>query len=403
MKLGIYGGSYNPPHLGHMHAAVAAARYLELDHLLLIPAGIPPHKHLSAGTPAPEERFAMTSLMAEELSMLAGIPVTVSRIEIDREGKSYTADTLHFLREQYPDAELWLLMGTDMFLTFQDWRSPEEILSCTGLCAFGRSERDSEELFSVQRNYLTEHFPGARLETMSLPGLVEISSTELRMLLPQGKGEKYLSPQIFGYILRKRLYGTDLDLKRLTLGQLRPVALSCLHARRVRHVLGVEEEAVRLAEQYGADIEKARVAALLHDCTKRLDYSEQLELCVRFGVELDAWEKAEVKLLHAKTGAAMARHVFGADEAVCDAIRWHTTGRADMTLLEKVLYLADYIEPNRHFEGVDALRRAVYEDLDQGLELGLRMSIEEIEARGSPVHPDTLDAYNSIRKHKDHL
>lgn len=396
MKLGIYGGSYNPPHLGHLCAAVTAAKYLELDRLLLVPAGIPPHKELSEGAPGPEHRAAMTAFMAEESSMLSGIPVSVSHIEIDRAGKSYTADTLKLLREQNPDAELWLLMGTDMFLTFQNWRAPEEILSRAGLCAFGRSEKDSEELFAVQRKYLTERFADAKLATIALPGLVEISSTELRELLPQGKGEKYLMPQIYGYILREHLYGTGVDLKHLSLAQLRPIALSYLHARRVRHVLGVEEEAVRLAERYGADVDKARVAALLHDCTKRLELSDQLELCSRFGIKLDSLERAEVKLLHAKTGAAVAREVFGEEDSICDAIRWHTTGRANMTLLEKVLYLADYIEPSRHFEGVDTLRQAVYRDLDEGLRLGLQMSIEELEARGGPVHPNTLEAYHSL-------
>ena len=153
----------------------------------------------------------------------------------------------------------------------------------------------------------------------------------------------------------------------------------------------------RLAEKYGADVEKARVAALLHDCTKKLNLREQLALCEQYGIALDYLERHTLKLLHAKTGAALAREVFGADEAVCGAIRWHTTGRAGMTLLEKVVYLADYIEPNRNFEGVDKLRAAVYEDLDKGLELGLRMSIEEIEARGVPVHQNTRAAYEYLK------
>ena len=396
MKLGIYGGSFDPPHLGHLHAAISAARYLALDELLLIPAGIPPHKQLDE--PGAEHRAAMTELIAQQAALETHIPVRVSRMEIERGGKSYTADTVEALRERHPDDELWLLVGTDMFLTFQDWRRPEEILSYAGLCAFGRSEKDTEELFAVQRAHLAERFPGVRIATMALPNLVEVSSTELRAMLPRGGGARFLTPQVYGYILREHLYGTDLDLKRLTLEQLRPVALSYLKAKRVPHVLGVEEEAVRLAERYGADVHKARFAALLHDCTKKLDLDEQLALCEQYGVELDDLERVALKLLHAKTGAAIAREVFGAPRDVCDAILWHTTGRADMTLLEKVIYLADYIEPNRDFDGVDALRSAVYEDIDRGLELGLRMSIEEIEERGSPVHRNTREAYEYIKR-----
>ena len=398
MRLGIYGGSFNPPHLGHLRAAVAAAKELELDKLLLMPAGIPPHKQLSENAPDAEHRAAMTRFIAEQAALETKIPVKVSRMEIERGGKSYTADTLRALREQNPDDELWLLMGTDMFLTLQDWYQPEAILERAGVCAFGRHAADTAEQLAAQSAYLKERFPGARIQTMLLPELVEISSTELRALLPKGGGAKYLTPQVYGYILREHLYGTDLDLKRLTLEELRPVALSYLKAKRVRHVLGVEEEAIRLAERYGADVHKARVAALLHDATKKLELDEQLALCEQYGIELDELERVALKLLHAKTGAALAREVFGADEDVCGAILWHTTGRPDMTVLEKVIYLADYIEPNRDFDGVDELRRVVYEDLDRGLELGLRMSVEELQERGSPVHHDTREAYEYIKK-----
>lgn len=397
MKIGIYGGSFNPPHQGHLHAALSAAKYLNLDTMLLIPAGIPPHKQLASGSPTAEQRAEMARYMAEQTALEASIPVKVSTMEIERGGKSYTADTLLSLRAQYPDDELWLLMGTDMFLTFQDWYHPETILACAGLCAFGRSEADTEELFAVQRNYLTGRFPNARIVTMVLPNLVEISSTELRAALPSGGAERYLTPQVYGYILREHLYDTNLDLKHLTLDQLRPVALSYLKAKRVRHVLGVEEEARRLAEKYGADVYKARYAALLHDCTKRLNLENQLALCEQYHIELDDLERVALKLLHAKTGAAIAREVFGAPEDVCEAIRWHTTGKADMTTLEKVVYLADYIEPSRDFEGVDRLRAVVYEDLDRGMELGLKMCFDELRERCSPIHHDTQEAYDFIR------
>ena len=119
MKIGVYGGSFNPPHLGHMAAAESAAKYLGLDELLLIPAGIPPHKMLSADAAGADDRLAMTRLMGEQIALDTGVKVTVSDMEIARGGKSYTADTLRILHEEHPDDELWLLMGTDMFLTFQ--------------------------------------------------------------------------------------------------------------------------------------------------------------------------------------------------------------------------------------------------------------------------------------------
>lgn len=397
MKIGIYGGSFNPPHLGHMTAAIDAAVYLELDKLLLIPAGIPPHKVLAEETPTAEHRLAMVRLMGEQIALETKIEVEVSDMEMLREGKSYTADTVKKLHEAFPDDELWLFMGTDMFLTFQAWYKPEEIVKYAGICAFGRTEKDTEELFSVQREYLAEKFPQARIATMVLPNVVEVSSTELRRAIPALQGGRYLAPAVLGYILREHLYGTNLDLKRLTIQELRPVALSYLKAKRIPHVLGTEETAVKLAEKYGADVERARVAALLHDCTKRLSMEQQLALCGKYGIVLDELEQKALKLLHAKTGAAIARDVFGVDDEIYHAILWHTTGRKNMTLLEKVIYLADYIEPTRDFPGVEELRKTVWEDLDKGLLQGLTMTVEEMTEMGNPIHHNTLEARDDLR------
>ena len=159
-----------------------------------------------------------------------------------------------------------------------------------------------------------------------------------------------------------------------------------------------KRQLLRLLGQPSPDPEAARRAGILHDCTKYLDLAEQLKLCDEYGIVLDDLEQKAVKLLHSKTGAAIARHVYGAPDEVCDAIYWHTTGKADMTLLEKVLYLADYIEPSREeFPGLKELRRLAYEDLDQALLLGCRLTIEDMEERGVPVHTNTLQARDWLK------
>ena len=395
MKIGIYGGTFNPPHLGHVTAARAVFELLKLDLLLLVPDGQPPHKTLPPGSPTAEQRLEMTRLAGEQLGL--GERVRTLDLELKREGRSYTAETLRQLHQQYPEDELWLLMGTDMFLTLQAWREPGEILSLAGIAAFGRTEEDTEELFSVQRDYLYRTYPQARIFTLTIPGVVDVSSTELRTMLARGEGGNLLPPAVYGYILREGLYDTRADLKHLPLRTLRPVALSYLKHKRIPHVLGTEQEAIRLAERYGADVEKARVAALLHDCTKRLDMEEQLALCRQYGIRLDALEQQALKLLHAKTGAAIARDVFGVDDEIYRAIWWHTTGHAGMTLLEKIMYLADYIEPSRDFPGVDKLRAVCYKDLDEGLLMGLEMTIEEMTSMGNPVHHATIEARDALK------
>ena len=394
MKIGIYGGTFNPPHLGHMAAAQTAIAALNLDKLLLVPAAIPPHKALPQGTPAPEHRLAMVEKMADAMRLPA---VEVCPIELHRQGPSYTSDTLEEIRAQYPGAELWLLVGTDMFLTLHLWHQPEEIFRLAGVCAFGRTERDGEAVFAPQRDYLAHTF-GARLTTITLPGLVDISSTRLRELLGRGEGREYLLPAVYGYILMNRLYGTSADLKHLELPELRACSYSMMRAKRVPHVVGVEEEAAKLALRWGADPVLARRAGVLHDCTKYLELPEQLELCQTYGVELDELERQAVKLLHAKTGACIARAVFGEPDAVYQAIFWHTTAKADMTTLEKILYVADYMEPNRDFEGVERLRKLAYEDLDKALLLGVEMTIQEMEEKKRVIHPQTIQARDYLRE-----
>ena len=397
MKIGIYGGTFNPPHLGHLAAARTAVDVLSLDKLLIVPDAIPPHKELPEGTPAPRCRLAMAEKLADAL-LLPGV-AEVSPMELDRAGKSYTADTLAQLKEEYPGAELWLLMGTDMFLTLQYWREPEKILKLAGICAFGRSEQDGEELFAPQREHLNRAFPGAKLTTITLPGLVDISSTRLRELLARGEGADYLPPAVYGYILMNGLYKTCADLKHLAVPELRACSYSMVLAKRIKHIQGTEEEAVRLAKRWGADETHARRAGILHDCTKYLTGEEHLKVCERYQVPLDSLERAAPKLLHSKTGACIARHIFGEPDEVYEAIFWHTTAKADMTTLEKILYVADYMEPNRDFDGVERLRELAYRDLDSALLLGVETTIQEMRDRQLPVHSNTLQAQVWLREH----
>ena len=179
----------------------------------------------------------------------------------------------------------------------------------------------------------------------------------------------------------------------MTRQKLRDKAYSYLDKRRIAHVKGCEEEAVRLAQHYGADKDKASIAAILHDITKKCDYDEQLRLIRKYEIDCDEDELKCEKLLHAKTGAYLAKDKFGIDDDVFNAIAFHTTAKPDMTLLEKIIYLADYIEPTRDFEGVDQLRKLCYENIDEAMKLGLEMSLEEIESRGQIPYKDTFKAY----------
>ena len=194
---------------------------------------------------------------------------------------------------------------------------------------------------------------------------------------------------------------SELFYSDVELASLRKKAWQMLDEKRIPHVAGCEEEAVCLAQRWGESPSAAAAAAILHDVTKRLSAKEQLALVKQYEIVCDDALLASPKLLHAVTGAAVAKAEFKMPDAICSAIRWHTTGKPEMTLLEKIIYLADYIEPTRDFPGVEKLRKAAYEDLDSALALGLKMSLEEVSGGGVKPYIDTILAsqyYNEERK-----
>ena len=399
MKIGIYGGTFDPPHLGHMEAARVAMETLSLDRLLIIPDREPPHKDLTVEAASPQQRLAMAALMADGL----GPRAEASDLEICREGKSFTADTVEELHQAFPEDELWLLMGTDMFLTVQNWYQPERIFQYAGVAAFARHEEDTEELFAQQSKFLEETYH-ARTTVVPLPQVKEIASRDLRrMLASEWTGgnvdpAQYLWTPVYGYILREGLFGTKADLKQLSDKHLRAISYAMVKAKRLPHIQGTEETAAALAAFWGVSPEKGRRAAILHDCTKYWTLEQHLETCAKYGVELDELECVSVKLLHSKSAAALAQYVFAEPEEECRAISAHTTGKPGMTTFDKILYLADYMEPTRDFDGVEELRRLVWEDLDRAMILGLEMSIEDLKEKGATVHPNTWGTLEELRR-----
>ena len=380
MKIAIYGGSFNPPHCGHVEAARTIVDTLKPDKLLIIPASLPPHKELAENSPSPEERLRLAKLAFAEVP-----GAEVCNIEILREGKSYTADTLEQLKEIYPEAEFTLTMGTDMLLSFEEWYRFRFLLDNLTLAVFCRNEGEDA---AIQRHaqYLKAEY-GARIVCINHEPK-PMSSTDLRDMLPRRMGASMIPEEVYSRIIRKGLYGAKPELYWL-----REKSYAYLKPKRIPHVAGCESEAVKLAQFWGENPETAAEAGILHDITKKLLLPDQLILCEKYGIINDTFETENVKLLHAKTGAALAKDLFNISDEVYEAIRWHTTGKPDMNLLEKIIYMADYIEPNRDFEGVDKLRKLAYEDLDAAMELGLEMSLEDIRSYGNEPYVVTVEAY----------
>ena len=387
-RIGIYGGTFNPPHLGHIQAAKAAVQALDLTRLLLIPDNIAPHKELPPGSPAPEQRLEMLRLATQDAPELE-----VSDLELRREGVSYTFETVLALSEQYPEAQLFLLMGTDMFVSFDTWKNTDIILSHAALGVLCRGDKGEQEAIAQKAAQLTAG--GARVELVNNPVLA-ISSTQLRRLIAFDCAEPFLPKPVAEYIRQHGLYDSGANWKSLPMEQLEPIVVRLLNPNRVRHVLGCRDTAVELARRWGADETDAARAGMLHDITKALDGPLQLTVCQEYGKILDAFSRKYPKTLHALTGSLVAERIFGENPQVVEAIRNHTTGRAEMGLLETIIYVADYMEPNRDFPGVDRLRELAFSDIRAALKLGLEMTLEHLKNQGSEVSPQSREALDYL-------
>lgn len=388
MRIALYGGSFDPPHLGHLEAARTVMRELGPDKLLIIPANLPPHKALPAGSPSAEQRLCMCRMTFESVR-----GAEVSDLELRRPGRSYTADTVRQLLELYPGDRFILVVGTDMLLSFEHWNEFKFLLGSCALTAFPRENGERAELEEC----------AARLREMYSADVTVLdhaprpmSSSNIRAALPRRQGAQLLEGRTYETIVREGWYGALPELDWL-----RQRARELLTPKRARHTDGCESAAAALARRWGADEDTAAEAAILHDITKKLSAEEQLHLCAKYDKLCADTMRDYPQLLHAVTGAGYAKERFGVSDEVADAIRWHTTGRPNMTALEKIVYLADVTEPGRDFPGVDRLRELSFRDLDAAMALALEMSVENLRGRCQDVFPDTLAARDWYKSYKE--
>ncbi|MCL2446236.1 MAG: nicotinate (nicotinamide) nucleotide adenylyltransferase [Oscillospiraceae bacterium] len=302
LRLGFYGGSFDPPHVGHMAAAQFFARELQLDELLIMPAAQAPLR----GNPSVDAAHRL------ELCRRT-FDYPVCDIELQRIGASYTIDTVLQLREQYPAAELFMLIGTDQLAKFTQWHRWEEILQWCTVCAL---QRDTEPLQT-------------QLPVQLLSGFspVQISSTRLRGMLAMGEEvTEYLTPAAWEYMQTHKLY-------------IEPN----LPPKRLQHSRNVAEAAEQLAQLHGADVAKAKFAGLWHDCGKYM---------------------AEHGWMHGAVGAdILQQHMGIEDEEVLDAVRYHTMGRENMSMLEQIIVAADLTSADRDYPDVEHVRALAQKDL----------------------------------------
>ncbi len=398
-RLGIYGGTFDPYHVGHHAAATAFVDIMSLDKLLLIPAKIPPHKQMRQDDD-PYRRLEMLTAQYGEDGVICPCDY-----ELRQDGVSYTVYTLsHF--SKFAD-RIFMLVGTDMFLTLDRWYQADKIFSLCAVVCFGREGdgRRYGEIMAKKTEY--ERLFDAKILVPDYSP-IEISSTYVREMLESGQDTHSLVPDKIAEYIRScgmyRIYTED-DIKYIKdrLGQY-------ISGHRLQHSLSVEECADRICAVQGIGGQmrmKIRIGALLHDIAKAHD-GDQLSLSQRLGANPTAEDIKAPATLHALNGAYLARRDFinTVDDEIFGMIRYHCTGKANMTVGEKIVFLADYIEPGRDNAACVRVRNTYFDNnneknlqyrLDTAVFLAYDLTVGYLESKGGFIHTDTLLGRDCIK------
>ncbi len=367
-KIGILGGTFNPIHNGHIEIAHAAMQEYHLDRVIFLTSGNPPHKRDR------EILDAKIRHIAVKRAISASDGFVPCDYEVNRREYSYTANTLKHFKEEFPEDEIYFIIGGDSLRDFGSWYHPEEILKLCTLLVYDRSG-------GIIQSDFAKPIRGAK---------IEISSTQIRRMAAMGQDiSKFVPRSTADFIKRNNLYRniTDFESHLKTL----------LVPERFSHSMGVRDTAVAMAKVFGADVEKAEIAGLLHDNAKNV--KNLYERCIDLEVELDEFELRSPALVHPKLGAETAKCEFGiTDTEIFDAIRWHTVGRPGMSLLEKIIFVADLTEPGRTFPDVEPLRRLAFSDIDAALAECIASTIRINRMRGDEIHPNAYKILEELGK-----
>ncbi len=370
MKTAIFGGAFNPVHNEHINMVKSAVAGLGLDRVIVIPTFISPHKSGCLSARA-KDRLEMCRLAFNGIA-------EVSDYEVKRGGISYSYVTCRHFKKLYEDDELYFILGADSLKGFDEWRYPEEILKCVTLAVCARAGSDS--LAPLLKSFTAKY--KCDIVTFDYVGK-NVSSTRVRALAALGGDITGLTPPaVKSYIIKNGLYKLpEIDGYK-----------KYLTAERLDHTLRVAVTAAENCRRARVFEMDALIAAALHDCAKYLgENSPEL-------AEFKCPPDVPKPVMHQYSGAYLAENTFKIkDDGVLNAIRYHTSGRENMSDIEKLIYLSDMLEEGREFSGADKLRRAFKRDINEGMMRALEHQIKYLRSTGKAVYPLTERAYEFLK------
>ena len=404
MKIGIYGGSFDPVHNGHIAMIKSALKSGFVDCVIVVPSVRNSFKLYANKLPPPYRLY----MMKETVEGLGIKNCYVSDIEFVVEGVSYTAVILAKLtsdeyirdflmandvkrKKAEEHHEFYWIMGSDTLGTFETWFKPGEILKYAALLAAVRPGDDTDvdrAAASIKKNL------GGRVELFRLDG-IECSSSEITR-----SGDFSQVPEPAREFINRHVLYTENTMLNGISDEAKKQFFECatwmhkyLGGKRLLHTLNVGYLSAHLAELYGCDKNKALIAGALHDCAKELPIEQQLEMAKRYSGDLFT----EKKIIHSAAGATFVKEELGIeDKEILDAICYHTTGRGGMTVLEKIVYLADKIEPARNYMDLGPIREAAEHDLDEAVRMTADAVRNKFKSQGREMHPVTIQMMKEL-------
>lgn len=371
MKIGVIGGTFDPIHNGHLLLAEKALKQFGLKKIIFIPTGL---SYMKVGVSDAKHRFEMCKLAIE-----GNTDFIIDDVELQREGNTYTYETLRYLHSKYPQAVICFIIGLDTLFSIETWKNVSEVLTgCILLCANRVMDEESDAFKQAER---LKSLYGASVEFIDMEPYI-ISSTEIRKQCRNGNlnqiSGSHVPKKVAEYIASYDLYSKYDELYH----RIKQI----LKSKRFEHTMGVVKTAINLAHIYSQDIEKVRIAALLHDCAKHMGKDEMIEICMEYDTNFDV-RQCSTAVLHSKAGAILARTQYGIyDEEILDAIFYHTTGKPEMSMLAKIIFVSDYIEPNRtHSEALPMLRELALTDLNRTTALILRDTLKYLDTKSNEL------------------
>lgn len=372
-RIGIFSGTFDPVHRGHLRAAQACLASMHLDEVFFVPFGKPLARQTEAST---QHRAQMIALS------IAGIPgLSLSKMDLVDQPR-YAIDTVRDFKKRYPDAELVYIVGADKLSDIPAWKDAITLLTLCEFAVFPRAGYDAAALCDFLRAY------GARV-TLIPSELITMSSGQIRALLrllSDAPGK--LLPTVAAYIASNGLYQPDYER----------MVRQAVSQSRFAHSQGVRQTAVNLAYLHGLPMQKAGVAGILHDCAKNMELSRLQAIARQARITRDPLTLKSNALLHGPVGAQIARMRYHISDAhILNAIRYHTTGRAGMDGLELVVFVADAIEPNRKYPGLELISEQAEQDLRLAALTSLSGTQQFVKTKGLVNSPLSAHAIADLR------